>query len=287
MVVLRRRHSLPLRQAGNRLGASKHQALRDRPRRYVTEHEWQTVGRTVQPDAVPIIILWPFCPIRFVYELEDTGPPIDRESINDPFAVRGEFRDGMLSKLLSRLKKQKKFRIAVETRRQGFSYAGSAAAQGVLPIIPSLAASTGTGTIGEFAHENGRTEIPPGTHGVPTFRVTVNDRLKPAERFITIAHELGHIFCGHLGECMSNGSDDDESGWPDRRSLGKNEKEIEAEAVAYLVASRAELVTGSAVYLKSYAQRAHMKSINVELIVRGAARIERLAKIHYGSMAFR
>jgi hypothetical protein len=30
-----------------------------------------------------------------------------------------------------------------------------------------------------------------------------------------------------------------------------------------------------------------MKSINVELIVRGAARIERLAKIHYGSMAFR
>jgi hypothetical protein len=50
----------------------------------------------VQPDAVPIIILWPFRPIRFVYELEDTGPPIGRESINDPFAVRGEFRDGML-----------------------------------------------------------------------------------------------------------------------------------------------------------------------------------------------
>ena len=33
-----------------------------------SEFEWQTVGRYVQPDAVPIIILWPFSPIRFVYE---------------------------------------------------------------------------------------------------------------------------------------------------------------------------------------------------------------------------
>jgi hypothetical protein len=53
------------------------------------------------------------------------------------------------------------------------------------------------------------------------------------------------------------------------------------------VASRAELVTGSATYLKPYAQRADMKSIDIELIVRAAARIERLAKIHYGSMAFK
>jgi hypothetical protein len=44
--------------------------------------------------------------------------------------------------------------------------------------------------------------------------------------------------------CKSHGDSEEESGWPDRRSLGKNEKELEAEAVAYLVASRAELVTG-------------------------------------------
>jgi hypothetical protein len=43
-----------------------------------SEYEWQAIGRHVQPDAVPIIILWPFSPIRFVYEVEDTGPPIDR-----------------------------------------------------------------------------------------------------------------------------------------------------------------------------------------------------------------
>jgi hypothetical protein len=59
-----------------------------------SEFEWQTVGRCVLPDAVPIIILWPFSPIRFVYQLQDTGPPIDRESINDFFAAKGEFRLG-------------------------------------------------------------------------------------------------------------------------------------------------------------------------------------------------
>jgi hypothetical protein len=71
-----------------------------------TEHEWQMVGRHVQPDAVPIIILWPFSPIRFVYEVEDTGPPIDRVSINDPFALKGEFQPRVLSRLESALKKQ-------------------------------------------------------------------------------------------------------------------------------------------------------------------------------------
>jgi hypothetical protein len=51
-------------------------------------------------------------------------------------------------------------------------------------------------------------------------------------------------------------SNDDESGWPDRRRLGKNEKEVEAEVVAFLVASRAGVVTASAQYLKDYAVRA-------------------------------
>src|SRR5215212_8894439 len=69
-----------------------------RPGAYViaSEHEWQVVGRHVSPDAVPIIILWPFSPIRFVYELEDTGPPIDRDAINDLFVVKGELANGVL-----------------------------------------------------------------------------------------------------------------------------------------------------------------------------------------------
>lgn len=254
-----------------------------------SEFEWQTVGRCVLPDAVPIIILWPFSPIRFVYELQDTGLPIDRESINDLFAAKGEFRLGTLSTLTSGcLKQQKNFRVEIEGRRLGFNYAGSAAAQGVVPFTQSLAGQfVGGSQIGKFASENAKSDGQLNRHGIPTFRIIVNDRLEPGERFVTLAHELGHIFCGHLGSCTSRSGKDEESGWPDRRSVGTHEKEVEAEAIAYLVASRAGLVTGSAAYLKIHAERSDMNKIDVELIVRAAARIERLAKIHYGSMAFR
>jgi antirestriction protein ArdC len=111
--------------------------------------------------------------------------------------------------------------------------------------------------------------------------------LEPKERFVTIAHELGHIFCGHLGECTSRTSKDEESGWPDRTRHGKHEKEVEAEAVAYLVASRAGLVAASAEYLRVHASKADITAIDIDLVVRAAARIERLAKIHYGSMTFK
>ena len=113
------------------------------------------------------------------------------------------------------------------------------------------------------------------------------DRLDDNERFVTIAHELGHIFLGRLGQCTSRSGIDEESGWPDRQSLGKNEQEVEAEAVVYLVSSRAGLVAASAQYLKTYATCADMLRVDFDLIVRSAARIERMCKIRYGSMEFK
>jgi hypothetical protein len=252
-------------------------------RTIATEYEWKTVKRFVLPDAVPIIILWPFSPIRFVYELEDTGPLIDREAIQDPFAVKGELDPKFLSSLLAGLKKQKRFKIKIEPRRQGSSLAGSAATQGTLPIGPSLDSGN---RIGEFAQENAATSPQSRIGRIPVYRITVNDRLEPKEQFVTIAHELGHIFCGHLGACAPGVANDEESGWQDRAWLSKHEKEVEAEAVAYLVGARTGVIAASAEYLKTHAARADMRTIDIDLIVRAAARIERLAKIHYGSMKF-
>jgi IrrE N-terminal-like domain len=250
-----------------------------------SEYEWARVGRYVLPDAIPIIILWPFSPIRFVYELADTGPPIDREEVKDPFGVRGEFREGVLSTLIANLKKQKAFKIDIELRRQGFSYAGSAASQIPLPLLASTALPLSDDKpIEEFAHGNANiSELPETKH---SFRVTINDRLEPKERLVTLAHELAHIFCGHLGGCSRPGRDDDQGGWPDRRHLGIHEREIEAESVAYLISSRARVTTRSPEYLKTHARKADMSRVNIDLTVRAAARIERLGKIHYGTMTF-
>jgi hypothetical protein len=65
----------------------------------------------------------------------------------------------------------------------------------------------------------------------------------------------------------------------------KAEMKIEAEAAAFQVASRAGLVTRSAAYLAPHVRDADISKISLEWIAR-AARIERLSKIRYGSMAF-
>jgi hypothetical protein len=68
--------------------------------------------------------------------------------------------------------------------------------------------------------------------------------------------------------------------------LGKHEKEVEAEAAAFLVASRAALFAKSANYLASYVRQADARQVDMELVVRAAARIERFAGIRYGTMEF-
>jgi hypothetical protein len=131
-----------------------------------SEFEWNTQGRTVQPDAAPIIILWPRSPIRFVYELEDTLPLIDRQKINDPFAVAGILPPKVLNTLLASLRRQRTFRISLEERQQGFSYAGSAAAQGSLPIGPINGGPLEQGSrIGAICTRKCSNERPPGKNG--------------------------------------------------------------------------------------------------------------------------
>lgn len=116
---------------------------------------------------------------------------------------------------------------------------------------------------------------------LPAWRVTLSDRLTDPEQFVTLAHELGHIFCGHLGGCLSNPKQSRDFGWPDRCSLGAPEREIEAEAVAWIVAERAALTTQSSGYLSGFKPNADMEKIDWEIIARAASRIEKLGRIAY------
>jgi hypothetical protein len=74
---------------------------------------------------------------------------------------------------------------------------------------------------------------------------------------------------------------------PDRAQLGKHEKEIEAEAVAYLVAAKGRDHSYFVTYLKAHASRADLSIVDQDIIIRSAARIERLANIQHGSMEFK
>ena len=251
-----------------------------------TVAEWKAVERDVAPDAVPIIILWPFGPIRFLYELADTLPAINRETLGDPFAVAGRFDSQALSHLKAGLARAKAFQVKLELRRLGYGNAGSAAAHGMTATTQEVTIS-GEGAIWKVAAVRASAATDPERPNIPSYRVTLNDRLTDKEQFVTLAHELGHVFCGHLGACLSHRTrDDDEGGWPDRSPLDKNVKEIEAEAVAYVVSARAGLTAASASYLSEFAKKVDPAAVHLDLIIRAAARIERLAKIKYGKMVF-
>jgi hypothetical protein len=56
---------------------------------------------------------------------------------------------------------------------------------------------------------------------------------------------------------------------------------------SHLIASRAGLVSASAAYLAPHAKNADMSLVDVDLITRAAARIERIGKISHGTMRFK
>ena len=82
------------------------------------------------------------------------------------------------------------------------------------------------------------------------------------------AHELAHIYCGHLGG-------HDKGQWPDRRMLlAGSQMELEAEAAAYIVCSRAEITTRSADFLAGLVAEQDLQSISYFSILTAANRIE-------------
>jgi hypothetical protein len=62
---------------------------------------------------------------------------------------------------------------------------------------------------------------------------------------------------------------DDEGGRPNRTGLGEHEREIEAEAVAYLVCSRGGIVPASVQYLKAHAGKADLRFSSSPLSKKG------------------
>lgn len=102
--------------------------------------------------------------------------------------------------------------------------------------------------------------------------VELNQELDSKARYGTLCHELAHIHLGHLGS-------DRDDWWPSRLELTRNQKELEAQAVSYVVCRRASLTTKSAEYLAGYLKNPEeLSGISIDLILRVAGRLERMGK---------
>lgn len=202
--------------------------------------KWLEVGRKVQPGAIPVVILQPFGPVRFIFEMSDTvGPPLPGENANPLYASGNVSRDIWSHVVAAAYQNGVKVE---QTHQYGTLLAGTASGQNVRP---------------EWL----------GTAKGPRWLVKVNAKHDVPTKFATLAHELGHVYCGHIGE-------DPQRRWPNRAFLARSEAELEAEAVAWLVCNRNGIVTRSNEYLSSLIGQADMSKVSMYSIFEASNRVE-------------
>jgi hypothetical protein len=208
-----------------------------------TANRWAAMGGKLRPGAIPIVILRPFGPVALVYEYSDvfgvSFPGADASSL---FAT-GDISLKIHNRVIAGSGNN---RISVsETKDYGGLLAGTAEALSHLPGV--LAAS-----------KDG-----------PLWSVRINAHHDLATRFATLAHELGHIYCGHLGPHPKER-------WPDRESsdISHARREMEAEAVCWLVCNRNGVTSRSAEYLHSLIKESDLSKVSIHAIYTAANLVE-------------
>ena len=96
------------------------------------------------------------------------------------------------------------------------------------------------------------------------FIISINGKAPSASQFHTLCHELGHLFCKH----MYYGHE--------RRDLTLEEREFEAETVAWIVCKRQGIANPSEQYLAGYTKNGKIPLCSLDNIMKAVTKIEEL-----------
>ncbi len=177
-------------------------------------YDWATrFGRSIKEDARPLLILWPFGPVAFVYDVQDTEGDDLPADVAETFHATGPMAETDIRRYMGRLAAKG---IYAKHMQAGDAHAGF--------ILAKRSEDKAT-----------RSE----------YQLRINGNHSLATQFVTLAHELGHLYLGHLGA-------DAYLKVKDRRSLKHSAMELEAESVAYLVSHRRGITAKSQSYLADH-----------------------------------
>jgi hypothetical protein len=206
-------------------------------------HDWLVrFGRGPKEGARPLLILWPFGPVALVYDVMDTeGRDLPRDVAC--FFASGSIDQKRLTSFMPLLAKSKVGWCWVDA---GDSKAGQ------IRVIKRAQNDN------EFVE----------------YRIYVNKNHAVAVQFATLAHELAHLFLGHLG--------------PDKRlkvsartPLDHSQLELEAESVAFLVCARDGVSSTSETYLANYvARNMTVENSDIYQVMRAAGQVESLLELN-------
>ncbi len=201
--------------------------------------DWgERFNRTVKQDARPLLILWPFGPVALVYDFVDTDGDDVPEHVF-AFPAKGTMTESNVAGYVDCMARKGLETIFIDA---GDNKAGSITAV--------------------------KRAVNP--KDIPHYTVRINKNHSPNAQFATLAHELGHLYLGHLGR-------DKALNIPGRNGLRHNQREIEAESVAYLVCSRHGVEVSSQSYLASHVEKdTTIDNLDLYQVMRASGHVETL-----------
>jgi hypothetical protein len=204
--------------------------------------DWrERFGRSPKDGTRPLLILWPFGPVALVYDVMDTeGDPIPEDVAS--FVAHGPMDQGSLRSFQPLLKKKGIDWIEVDA---GDKRAGS------IRVIKRA----------------------PNDEEFTQYRMHINRNHEPAVQFVTLVHELAHLFLGHLGA-------NKKLNVPQRHVPEHAHQELEAESVAFIVCERQGVKSKSQTYLSNFVNAdTAVEQLDVYQVMRVAGQVETLLRL--------
>jgi hypothetical protein len=202
---------------------------------------WTRFGRKPKEGARPLLILWPFAPVALVYDVKDTeGSDLPRDVA--AFFAHGPIGDAEIG------------RFRELTLKKNITWADLDAGDAKAGSIRCIRRAS------DDKESN-------------SYRIFVNKNHSAAVKFVTLAHELAHLFLGHLGA-------DNALGVKDRSELSHQQEELESESVAYIVCGRNGVESRSKTYLANFVDRnTTVGNLDIYQVMHVAGQIETLLGI--------
>lgn len=223
-------------------------------RRWNEEH-----GRFPVENAQALVMLQPMGPVMFGFDVSQTdGQPLPPR-FHSPFQATGQIDSRCVERTIANARRDG---VEVVKRPLGSTLGGYVRnAADPRHVI-------GVGVVSD------RTQlIDYGGSRIPVFaRITLSSNVDDATNYRILTHELGHLYCGHVGTPKPKW-------WPARIDLSRQAREFEAESVSYLACRRAGLETPAAEYLNGYLKdNEEVPHISLERVLRSAMLIEQMGQ---------
>lgn len=225
---------------------------------YATANQWEErYKRTIKKDARPMVILFPFGPVEFVYDISDTeGEKIPDEQILFWWRKNG----GTLDEKIIENTHQNLTALGVHNKEME-----------ARQYFERRAFRTGGYAQRTFADDE--------------LSITLHPRYseESMESYGVLCHEIAHILLGHLGGITINkqnkGKITKKEITKDRSYIPKNIEEVEAELVAWIVFNSFGIEKNSEAYIATWLiDQNDIDKIGMSDVLRVAGKIQEMGK---------